>query len=154
MTLIFGVFAKVVAFFSSQAFLGLANGVVSVLNKRSDSAVAINQANVTAGRDVDLAQINANLATVHAQAELAALRWGWWGTRWLMVAAALPPVIHSGMVYLDSCPFWGHAVGSWGVARAPGVYEGQELSIIATVVGVLTVQTIGGGIVSAITKRK
>ncbi|MCS3725517.1 hypothetical protein [Bradyrhizobium betae] len=154
MGIFMGFFAKVVAFFSSQAFLGLANGVVSVLNKRSDSAVAINQADVGAGRDVDLAQINANLATMHEQAALATLRWGWWGTRWLMLAAALPPVIHSGMVYLDSCPFWWHDVGSWGVARAPGVYEGQELSIIATVVGVLTVQTIGGGIVSAIIKKK
>jgi hypothetical protein len=26
------------------------------------------------------------------------------------------------------------------------VYEGQEIQIIATVVGILTVQTIGGGI--------
>jgi hypothetical protein len=139
----------IVNWFSSAAFSAIANGVVSVLNKRSDATVAINTANVGAGKDVDLAQINASVAAMHESATLAALRWGWWGSRWLMVAASLPPIIHSGAVYLDSTFKFG-----WAIARAPGVYEGQELSIIATVVGVLTVQSIGGGIVAAITKKK
>jgi hypothetical protein len=148
--------AQIVSWISSAAFTSLANGVVSVLNKRSDSAVAIDQANVGAGKEVDIAQINASVAMMHEQATLATVRW----------AAALPPIMHSGAVYLDSIPFpylawqtWWfeieqHAQGSWAVARAPGVYEGQELSIIATVVGILTVQSIGGGIVAAITKKK
>jgi hypothetical protein len=81
---------------------------------------------------------------------------------------ALPPAFHSGQIYLDSCalffPIFGdglfslkpilHEVGSWHVGRAPGVYEPQELKILATCVGVQTVQSIGGGIVAAITKKK
>lgn len=154
----------IVNWFSSAAFSAIASGVVSVLNKRSDATVAINTANVGAGKDVDLAQINASVAAMHESAALATLRWGWWGTRWLMVAACLPPIIHSGAVYLDStfcndalhvCTWIGTSMGMpWKVPRAPGAYEGQELSIIATVVGVLTVQSIGGGIVAAITKKK
>ena len=135
--------------FSSKAFTAIATGVVDVMNKRTDATVAINSANVGAGKDVDLAQINAQVAAMHESAALAAIRWGWWGTRWLMVTACLPPIIHSGAVYLDSTFKFG-----WAIARAPGVYEGQELTIIATVVGVLTVQSIGGGIVAAITQKK
>src|ERR1700737_3851349 len=120
---------------SSKEFTAVATGVVEVLNKRTDATVAINTTNVGAGKDVDLAQISAGVAAMHESAALATLRWGWWGTRWLMVAACLPPIVHSGAVYLDSTFKFG-----WAIARAPGVYEGQELSIITTVVGVLTVQ--------------
>lgn len=158
--------AQIVSWISSSAFTSLAKGVVDVVNKKTDATVSINAANVSAGERVDIAQLNANVAMMHEQAALATVRWGWWGTRYLMMAAALPPILHSGAVYLDSIPFpylawqtWWFAIeqhvqGSWAVARAPGVYEGQELSIIATVVGILTVQSIGGGIVAAITKRK
>ena len=122
---------------SSSAFGAIANGVVSVLNKKTDAKIA----EIGAAKETDLAQITAATAAMHEQAALATLRWGWWGTRYLMLAAALPPIVHSGAIYLDSTFKFG-----WAVARAPGVYEGQEIQIIATVVGILTVQTIGGGI--------
>jgi hypothetical protein len=122
---------------SSSAFGAIANGVVSVLNKKTDAQIA----KIGADKETNVAQIQAAAAAMHEQAALATLRWGWWGTRYLMLAAALPPIIHSGAVYLDSTFRFG-----WAVARAPGVYEGQEIQIIATVVGILTVQTIGGGI--------
>jgi hypothetical protein len=94
-----------------------------------------------AERDVVLAQMQANSAAFHEQQQLAALRWGWWGTRWLLVAAALPPIVHSGAVYLDSTFRFG-----WAIARAPGVYEGQELTIIAAVVGYQLGQTAIAGL--------
>jgi hypothetical protein len=64
-----------------------------------------------------------------------------WEIRVLMVMAALPPIVHSGAIYLDStfcnAKFKCTAIGTWlgmpwHVAQAPGVYEGQELSIIAS----------------------
>jgi hypothetical protein len=82
-----------------------------------------------------------------------------------VLAAALPPVMHSGAVYLDSIPFpypawqtWWfsiamHVQGSWEVARAPGVYEGQELSILAAVVGYQLAQTGVGGFMSWLNKK-
>jgi len=126
---------------SSSAFGAIANGVVSVLNKKTDAQIA----KIGADKETNVAQIQAATAAMHEQAALATLRWGWWGTRYLMLAAALPPIVHSGAVYLDSTFKFG-----WAVARAPGVYEGQEIQIIATVVGILTVQTIGGGIAGRI----
>jgi hypothetical protein len=128
---------------SSSAFSAIANGVVTVLNKRQDTAVV----QIGANKEVDLANVAAATALMHEQAALETLRWGWWGTRWLMMVAALPPVIHSGAIYLDSTFRFG-----WAIPRAPGVYEGQELQIIAVVVGILTVQSIGGGLLAAIKK--
>jgi hypothetical protein len=131
----------IVNWLSSSAFGAIANGVVSVLNKKTDAQIT----QIGANKETNLAQIQAATAAMHEQAALATLRWGWWGTRYLMLAAALPPIIHSGAVYLDSTFKFG-----WAISRAPGVYEGQEIQIIATVVGILTVQTIGGGIASRV----
>ncbi len=136
-----GFLLAIVNWLSSSAFGAIANGVVSVLNKKSDAQIT----QIGAIKETDIAQIQAATAAMHEQAALAALRWGWWGTRYLMMTAALPPVIHSGAVYLDSTFKFG-----WAVSRAPGVYEGQEIQIIATVVGILSVQTIAGGIASRI----
>ncbi len=133
--------AQMVSWISSSAFTSLANGVVSVLNKKQDTAVV--KLNVDGATNAQI--IQAGTAAMHEQAALATLRWGWWGTRYLMLAAALPPVIHSGAIYLDSTFRFG-----WAIPRAPGVYEGQELQIIAVVVGILTVQSIGGGFLAAL----
>jgi len=140
-----GFLLSLVNWLSSSAFGAIANGVVAVLNKRTDAQIT----QIGATKETDIAQIQSATAAMHEQAALATLRWGWWGTRYLMLGAALPPIIHSGAVYLDSTFRFG-----WAIARAPGVYEGQEIQIIATVVGILTVQTIGGGIASRFgTKR-
>lgn len=140
-----GFLLGLVNWLSSSAFGAIANGVVAVLNKRTDAQIT----QIGATKETDIAQIQSATAAMHEQAALATLRWGWWGTRYLMLGAALPPIIHSGAVYLDSTFRFG-----WAIARAPGVYEGQEIQIIATVVGILTVQTIGGGIASRFgTKR-
>ncbi len=101
-----------------------------------------------AERDVIIAQTQASASAYHEQMQLNALRWGWWGFRWLLVAAALPPVIHSGAVYLDSTFKFG-----WAIARAPGVYEGQELTIIAAVVGYQLGQTAIGGLIGRFSRK-
>jgi len=160
---------QIIAWISSSAFNSLATSVVGVINKRTDANVSINATNIQAGQAVDLAVLNASVAKMHEDAALAALRWGWWGTRWLMVAAAVTPIWHYAQVMLDSCrwvpgiltfyfvPYpWiiEHEVGSWKIAALPGEYAGSELKVIATVVGILVVQNVGGGIVEAITKRK
>ena len=89
-----------------------------------------------ADRDVAIATLQANVAAYHEQNDLSKLRWGWWGERYLLLCAALPAVIHSGAVYLDSTFKFG-----WAIARTPGVYEGQELQIIAAVVGYTVIKS-------------
>lgn len=150
---------------SGATFGKIVDATSKVLVNRSDNATASHKTDVEAGRDVSIETIHANAQAFHEQQQLATLRWGWWGTRYLLLAAALPPVLHSGAIYLDSIPFpyliWEswlpsietHIQGAWHVARAPGVYEGQELSIIAAVVGYQLAQTGVGGFVSWLNKK-
>lgn len=99
-------------------------------------------AQVGADRDVAVATLQAHVAAAEDAKEVSMLRWGWWGERYLLLAAALPPVIHSGAVYLDSTFRFG-----WNVPRAPGVYEGQELTIIASVVGYSVIKSGFGAMI-------
>lgn len=80
-------------------------------------------------------------------------------TQWLLVAALAPPLLHQGMIFLDSTPFpyvwfdwWPgvhmHDVGSWKVPQAPKPYDEREWLMIASLLGIQT----GVGIASAILK--
>jgi hypothetical protein len=127
---------------------GIVSPVLSYLGQRSNADLQKFTTAVGAERDAQVALIQANMAAYHEQTQLAALRFGWWGTRWLLIAAALPPIVHSGAVYLDSTFKFG-----WAIARAPGVYEGQEINIIAAVVGYQVAQTAVGGFMTWLNKR-
>lgn len=161
-------FFAVINFFSGATFGRIVDATSTVLVNNSNNAAQAHKVDVEAGRDVQIETIHASAASFGQQMALATLRWGWWGTRWLLVAAALPPIYHSGMIYLDSCPWliwphidagWpslmlAHEPGSWKVARAPGVYEGQELQIIAVIVGYQLAQTGIGGFVEWLNKKR
>jgi hypothetical protein len=81
-------------------------------------------------------------------------------TQWLLVAALFPPLLHQGMIFLDSTPFpyiwfdtfWPafhmHDIGAWKVPQAPGAYHEREWLMIASLLGIQT----GVGIASAILK--
>jgi hypothetical protein len=120
-------------FLSSGAFTAIANGVVNVLNKRTDARIA----QIGANKETDIAAIQAGVTVLQAQAAGNAQRWGWWGTRYMALAAALGPIIHANAIYLDSTFKFG-----WAIAKAPGPYEGLELEIILGCVGILTAQHI------------
>jgi len=118
---------------SSGAFTAIANGVVNVLNRKTDARIAEVQAN----KETDVAAIEASIPIVAAQAAIAQQRWGWWGTRYMALAAAFGPIIHANAIYLDSTFKFG-----WAIAKAPGPYEGLEVEIILGCVGILTAQHI------------
>src|SRR4029078_10065235 len=118
---------------SSGAFTAIANGVVNVLNKRTDAKIK----QTPADRAGDTAQIDAAVPILQAQAAGNSQRWGWWGTRYMALAAALGPIIHANAIYLDSTFKFG-----WAIAKAPGPYEGLEVEIILGCVGILTAQHI------------
>lgn len=118
---------------SSGAFTAIANGVVNVLNKRADARIK----QIEADRAVDTAEIGAAVPILQAQADSYKQRWGWWGTRYMALLAALGPIVHANAVYLDSTFKFG-----WAIAKAPGPYEGLEVQIILGCVGILSVQHI------------
>src|SRR6266481_3631845 len=106
---------------SSGAFNAIANAVVNVLNKRTDAKIA----QVQADKETHVAEIQAAIPIVQAQAEVFQQKWGWWGTRYMALAAAVGPIIHANAIYLDSTFKFG-----WAIAKAPGPYEGLEVEII------------------------
>lgn len=103
------------------SFLGgsLLKPVLSYLQQKDNAA-----------RDVKLAQIGADkdqsIALVQAEIEANKLRAGMGSQHsWLMALIALPYVLHSGAVMLDTTFKFG-----WGIPVAPGKfaeYEGQIL---------------------------
>src|SRR5436190_12408094 len=99
---------------SSRAFTAIANGVVNVLNRKTDARIA----EVQAHKETDVAAIQASIPIVAAQAAIVQQRWGWWGTRYMALAAAFGPIIHANAIYLDSTFKFG-----WAIAKAPGPYE-------------------------------
>jgi hypothetical protein len=118
---------------SSGAFAAIANGVVTVLNKQTDAKIA----EIGAGRDVEVSQIQAAIPVLQAQAESNEQRWGWWGTRYMALGASVPAIINCGAIYLDSTFRFG-----WAIAKAPGPYEGLEIQIILGCVGILAAQHV------------
>jgi hypothetical protein len=118
---------------SSGAFNAIANAVVNVLNKRTDAKIAQVQAN----KETNVAEIQAAIPIAQAQAGVFQQKWGWWGTRYMALAAAVGPIIHANAIYLDSTFKFG-----WAIAKAPGPYEGLEVEIILGCVGILTAQHI------------
>ena len=95
---------------SSGAFTAIANGVVNVLNKRTDARIA----QVQADKEVTVAGIQVAVPILQAQAAITQQRWGWWGTRYMALAAAVGPIIHANAVYLNSTFKFG-----WAIAKAP-----------------------------------
>lgn len=68
-------------------------------------------------------------ATVEISAQKAAAN-AWWGAKLIILTAGWPCAVHMAAVMLDSLPFWGHAVGAWGVPRPPAPYDQYEHDIV------------------------
>lgn len=128
--------------------------VGSYLAKASDNKTALERDKVGAEVTLDVAALTAHTKEQEDANDLRKYRWGWWGERYLMLFAALGPVIHSNAVYLDCIPFWHHEVGSWAIAKAPGQYAGQELKVIAAVVGYSVARAGVAGLIQRFAGRK
>lgn len=54
----------------------------------------------------------------------------WWGAKLIILTAGWPCAIHMALVMLDSMPFWGHAVGAWGIPKPPPPYDDYQRQIV------------------------
>lgn len=54
----------------------------------------------------------------------------WWGAKAIILTAGWPCAIHMAAVMLDSMPFYGHAVGAWGIPKPPAPYDGYQRDIV------------------------
>lgn len=54
----------------------------------------------------------------------------WWGAKLIILTAGWAAAIHFAAVMLDSLPFYGHAVGAWGIPKPPPPYDGYQRDIL------------------------
>ena len=115
---------------------GLASGLLTWLNKKTDADLEKFKAQI--GADTQL-----NLADLQSKVEIAKLvndnrnadRERWF-TAWMVPVAFGVFLSHAAAVVFDSMPLFGHEIGSWNVAELPGMYANMQNNIILTVCGV------------------
>lgn len=129
--------------------------VTDFLNKRMDAKTEQMKAEGILVGEVTVASINATVEENKIRERIYALQFGWAPFRWLVFFAALGPVLHYFMVFLDSsCPSYfglgasltladGTVInrggcGMW-IPAAPGGYQAEEWKVIAALLGFLTV---------------
>ncbi len=96
--------------------------IIGYLGKKSDERVSVMQV---------------GLEEYRVQSGIYSKQFEWWGTKFLMLGAAVPPLLHSGAVYFDSTFKFG-----WAIAKAPGPYEGAEIQILLGVIGLAAAKSV------------
>lgn len=148
------VWSIITTFLGGGGIGGIAKTVTDYLGKLSDNDTAKVTAAVGADAEVAKEQIRASATAFHDRVDLIkSVKL----MQWLIAAALVPPIMHSGAVYLDSTPFlylgWDsilphfafHEQGSWAVVKAPPPYDEREWQMIASLLGIQSVATIGLG---------
>lgn len=111
----------------------IVNAITGVVGKLSDNDTAR-----------QTAELHASVQTWQARVDLFK---GMSVIQWLIAAALVPPLVHQGMIYLDSTPFpyiwvdgWPvfkmHLVGTWNVPKAPAPYDEREWAMIGSLLGI------------------
>lgn len=131
---------------------GIVQAIVGAVGKLDDNATVRYQAGALADKEVAISQLQTSAAVWHDRVDLLK---GLKITSWLIAAALFPPIYHQTLVYLDSCPFFfipyfGHAIGSWDVPPAPGVYAEREGQLILGLLGIQTTMSLGMGAIKAL----
>lgn len=115
------------------------------------------------GKDVIIAELQTGAEMFKTRADmLKSFKW----TQWLIFAALVPPLLHQGMVFLDSTPFpylgfdylmpviEMHEVGSWKVPKAPPPYDEREWQLIASLLGIQGGLSVGLSLLKFLFARK
>jgi len=131
---------------------GIVSAITGTVTKLSDNDTARLNAAIGAERDVAIAQMQASAAAYHDRAQLMA-SFGW--AQVLIMLAVLPPIIHEGLVFVDSM-CWGlgpdgRAHGcELGIPRLPGTYEEREWLLISALLGIQTAVAGAGSFLRAL----
>lgn len=129
---------------------GIITAITSIFGKMSDNDTTKLTTAIGADKDVAITQMQAQANAYHDRVDLMK---GMWITQWLIAAALIPPILHQGMVYLDSVPLLWHVIGSWHVPKAPSPYDVREWEMIASLLGIQTTLTIGLGITRLLLRK-
>jgi hypothetical protein len=145
---------------SGGGVAGIVKIVTDFLGKQSDNEATKFTAAVSGDRDVAVARLQTGAAVYKSRVDLLS---GLKVTQWLIAGALVPPILHQGMIFLDSTPFpnpvfdWPlvqmHVVGTWSVPKAPEPYDQREWELIASLLGIQGAVSVGAGFVRALTRR-
>lgn len=112
------------------------------LNKKTDAD--LEKFKTAVGGDVQL-----NVAELRYKVEIARMAADMrkddrehWFTAWMVPCAFAIFIIHIAAVVFDSIPLLGHEVGSWQVAKLPGLYADMQYNIVMTICGVAGVASL------------
>jgi len=106
--------------------LGLAKSIVGYQEKKLDTNLEGFKTASGIDHQAYSAYLQAQVVT-NGQKQVAN---AWWGAKVIIFTAGGAASLHFSAVMLDSMPFWGHEVGSWGVPKPPPPYDGYQRDIL------------------------
>lgn len=128
---------------------GLANGLLSYLNKKQDTALEQFRIGNTNGKEVSVALVQAEIARQNANVNFltAAMSHPIWWTAW---AIGVFPVMfyYASIFFVSTFPFWG-----WTVHKAPADALEFAKLVVGSMFGIAGVSSVVAGVAHAWTKR-
>ncbi|MGJ4953046.1 hypothetical protein [Bradyrhizobium sp. HKCCYLS20291] len=115
---------------------GLANGLLTWLNKKTDADLEKYKAAVGADTTIGVDDIRSRIEIARMVNQQRSEDREHWFTAWMVPAAFGVFLSHAAAVVFDSMPLLGHEIGSWHVASLPGMYASMQNNIILTVCGI------------------
>jgi hypothetical protein len=79
---------------------------------------------------------------------------GWWGAKAIILTVGMPCAVHMAAVMLDSMPFWGHPIGSWGIPKPPAPYDAYQRDIVLSFFLVMPAMPIVNAVAAWLGLRK
>ncbi|MGX9944884.1 hypothetical protein ACTG4Q_20690 [Bradyrhizobium denitrificans] len=121
---------------------GLISGLLNWLNKKTDADLEKWKAAVGGDVTLNVAELRYKVEVARMAAQMRKDDREHWFTAWMVPTAFAIFIIHVAAVVFDSIPLLGHEVGSWQVAKLPGLYADMQYNIVMTICGVAGVSAI------------
>jgi hypothetical protein len=120
----------------------LGSWFLDYLGKRSDNELEKIKATIGGDVQLNVAELRYKVEVARMAADMRKDDREHWFTAWMVPCAFTIFIIHIAAVVFDSIPLFGHVVGSWQVAKLPGLYADMQYNIVMTICGVAGVASL------------
>ena len=121
---------------------GLMSGLLTWLNKKTDADLEKFKTAIGGDIQLNVAELRYKVEVARMAADMRKDDREHWFTAWMVPTAFAIFIIHVAAVVFDSIQLLGHEVGSWQVAKLPGLYADMQYNIVMTICGVAGVSAI------------
>ncbi|WP_439357808.1 hypothetical protein [Bradyrhizobium sp. DASA03007] len=115
---------------------------LNYLGKKSDNELEKIKATIGGDVQLNVAELRYKVEVARMAADMRRDDREHWFTAWMVPCAFAIFIIHIAAVVFDSIPLLGHEVGSWQVAKLPGLYADMQYNIVMTICGVAGVASL------------